>query len=206
MNRSCEHNKPVFLCLKTPRLAATVLLGLAVSLFCAGLAWAQPDDVVLEGDVLQQVEGLRERAGTVQQDIDNLDLDLERIVEEHNATRVNLDQLTMALADSRIRLDEARALRERQVELISQRMVAVYKADEVTIFSILLDSTSFSDFYDQTHYMMKIGEQDAKLDKQLRETADEISDITDEIDSNRDRKSTRLNSSHTDISRMPSSA
>ncbi|HDY74257.1 MAG TPA: hypothetical protein ENH51_04010, partial [Euryarchaeota archaeon] len=146
MNRSCEHNKPVFLCLKTPRLAATVLLGLAVSLFCVGLAWAQPDDVVIEGDVLQQVEGLRERAGTVQQDIDNLDLDLERIVEEHNATRVNLDQFTMALADSRIRLDEARALRERQVELISQRMVAVYKADEVTIFSILLDSTSFSDF------------------------------------------------------------
>ncbi len=165
-----------------------IAIGFSLALLGSGLAWAQPetpDDVVLEGDALSQVQDLRSQSDSVQAEIDNLNLALERVVEEHNATRVNLDQLTMDLADSRIRLDQARQLRDRQEEIFSQRMIAVYKSDDINVFSILLNSNSFSDFYDQTRYIMKIGEQDAKLEKQLRETAEEIEDITAEIDDNR---------------------
>ena len=41
------------------------------------------------------------------------------------------------------------------------------------------------------------------VDEQIR---DDVMDVLDHAEDERDRKSTRLNSSHTDISRMPSSA
>ncbi len=160
-------------------------LGAAFILLFASLGAAQPEDVVLEGDVLQQVEGLQGQAAQVQAQLDELDLELETVVEEHNATRVLLDQLTMDLADSRMRLDEARARYNAQMDMMSERMVAIYKADDVNMFTILLSSSSFGEFYDSARYMVKISEQDAKLEAQLQKSADEISELTDKIDNDR---------------------
>lgn len=167
------------------RIAVSLALAVGLVLLFAGVCVAQPQDVVLEGDVLEQVQSLQDRAADVQTDLETLDIELETTIEEHNATRVLLDQLTMDLADSRMRLDEVRAQHNAQTELMAERMVVVYKADEVNMFTILLTSASFSEFYDSARYMVKISEQDAKLEAQLRESAEEISELTDQIDHDR---------------------
>ena len=68
------------------------------------------------------------------------------MVEQHNTTRFQLDQLTMQLADSRHLLDIASAQYDAQEKLMSYRLAAVYKADEVNIVSVLINSNSLSDF------------------------------------------------------------
>lgn len=168
-----------------PRISVSLMLAACMVFLISSVGAAQTEDVVLEGEVLDQVKSLQERASDVQADLEKLDIELEMTVEEHNATRDLLDQLTMDLADSRARLDDIIAQYNAQSELMSQRMVAIYKADEVNMFTILLTSSSFSDVYDSARYMMKISEQDAKLEAQLRESSNEISELTDQIDNDR---------------------
>ena len=169
----------------TLRLSVALTLAAGFILLFASLGSAQPDEVILEGGILEQVEGLQGQAGQVQAQLDKLDYELEQIVEEHNATRVFLDQLTMELADSRMRLDEARAQHSAQSKIMAERMVTVYKADEVNMFTILLSSASFGEFYDSSRYMLKISEQDARLEAQLQQSANEISELTNQIDRDR---------------------
>ena len=113
------------------------------------------------------------------------EFELEKVVEQHNTTRFQLDQLTMQLADSRHLLDIASAQYDAQEKLMSYRLAAVYKADEVNIVSVLINSNSLSDFYEQTLYLARISEQDAKLEKQFKESADNIRTLTDVNDRKR---------------------
>ncbi len=115
----------------------------------------------------------------------NLNRDLEKVVEHHNATRVELDQLTIELADSRRRLDSAIAQHNAQEKLMSDRLAAIYKAGEVNIMSVLLNSTSLSDFYEQARYITKINEQDTRLERQFEDSAEKIRTMTDDIDRKR---------------------
>ncbi len=164
---------------------AALAMALALLLACAATGSAQPADFSLEGEAREQVESLSKQAADVQAQIDELDRRLEITVEEHNATRVRLDELTMELADSRIRLEKARAQYQAQEELMSQRLVAIYKADEVNVFTIILNSDSFDDFLNQTYYITKVSREDAKMKARLEDYADEIESITNEIDAKR---------------------
>ena len=151
----------------------------------AGPLAAQPSATEPHGDAGRQVQSLQSQADAIKRDLATLDRELESLIELHNATRVNLDSLTMELADSRQRLDDMRAKHEAQEKVLIDRLAAVYKAGEINFISILLNSTSLSDLYEQTRYIAKISEQDSKLEQQFRADAEAIENLTEEIDHKR---------------------
>ncbi len=167
------------------RLTFVILVGLAFILLANGPALADPVNYDPAGQAQQQVQSIESQAATVKAEMDGLNRELEKVVEEHNVTRVKMDQLTMQLADSRQRLDAALAQRDTQEKMIINRLTTVYKAGDINFISILLNSDSFSDFYEQARYLTKISEQDAKLEQQFRDSADQISNLTEEIDQKR---------------------
>lgn len=172
-----------------PRMVAAILLGLFLSGLPVGLAMAQPvDPVVPPGDVRQQIDSLQAQADATRKEVQELNHQLEVVVERHNATKIEFDRLTLELADSRARLEAALADQNAQEQLLNDRLKAVYKAGEVNFMSILLNSRSLMDFYEQARYIAKISEQDAKLERQIEERADEISFLTDEIDHQRSQQ------------------
>ncbi|MHB8792160.1 MAG: C40 family peptidase [Thermoleophilia bacterium] len=169
------------------RILFAVVLGLMILLVPAGLVMAEPDSDPA-GVAQQQIQTIESQAEAVKMEMAALNRDLEGIVEQHNATKVLLDQLTLELADSRVRLDYTLAQHGKQERLVSDRLAAVYKAGEINLMSILMNSSSLSDFYEQSRYIAKINEQDTKLEQQFRESAETVQSLTNEIDQKRSKQ------------------
>lgn len=161
-----------------------VVGGLLLILLPTTLASAAPDSSA-PANTGPELATLEQQAESFRAEIASLDRELEIAVERHNAARVRLDQLTMELADSRILLDSAHREHAAQQEIISQRLTALYKSDDINIASILINSSSLSDFIEQTYYLAKIGEQDTRLESQYEATADRVESLTSEIDEKR---------------------
>lgn len=166
------------------RLFIAVVSGLMIVMIPAGLVMAEPESESAV-QAQRQIQTIESQAELVKAEMAILNHELEGIVEEHNATKVVLDQLTIELADSRVRLDWALDQHGKQERLVSNRLTAVYKAGEINLVSVLLNSNSLSDFYDQSRYISKISEQDTKLEQQFRESAGIVQALTDEIDQKR---------------------
>lgn len=163
----------------------TMLAGITLALVPLGPALAQPDNSGPQGEAGLQVQSLQAQADAIRKEMAALDHELVVVIEKHNATRVYLDMLAMELADSRQRLDSMLAQRDAQEKVLTQRLAAVYKAGEINFMSILLNSRSLSDFFEQTRYIARISEQDAKLEEQFRASAETIETLTEEIDNKR---------------------
>ncbi|MFA6001215.1 MAG: NlpC/P60 family protein [Thermoleophilia bacterium] len=168
--------------------AATCLMSLLVVMCLAVPVFAQTADSYPQGDAGAQVDSLQSQANALRAELDVFNHDLEGIVEKHNATRTELEQLTIELADSRQRLDEMTSQHSAQKKILTDRLTAVYKTGDINVVSILLSSNSLSDFFEQSRYIAKISEQDAKLERQFKSSAENIRDLTDGIDQKRSRQ------------------
>ena len=88
------------------RILLAAFLGLLILLTPTSLALAEPEPAE---QTQQQIQTIEDQANAVRGELANLNLELEKVVEHHNTTRFQLDQLTMQLADSRHLLDNASA-------------------------------------------------------------------------------------------------
>lgn len=169
------------------RLLAAAILASALIMTSSAAVFAQiaPPTADPEAAAQQRVATLEEQADLIRTEIARLNHELELIIESFNSTRVKLDELTMQLADSRSRLDAMRARHAREEQELSNRIVSIYKAGEVNVLEVLINSGGFNDFYVQMGYLKKVNEQDYKLKEQYKHSANQISDLTDEIDARR---------------------
>ncbi len=133
-----------------------------------------------------QLQDLQAQASEIQYQVRGLDHDLELLVEKENATKINIDNLTTQLADSRHRLDDARALHDVEEGQIAARLNAIYKAGNLNIMDVLLCSGSLADFYEQALYMTKINDQDLKLETRFTNDTAAMQMLVDSVD--RERK------------------
>lgn len=166
------------------RIFISAVMSLVIVLVPAGRVMAEPESNPA-GQAQHQILSIESQAEAVKAEMAVLNHDLEGVVEQHNANRFLLDQLTMELADSRIRLDWALAQHGKQEKLVSERLAAVYKAGEINLINVLMNSNSINDFYEQSRYIAKINEQDNKLEQSFRESAETVQSLTDEIDDKR---------------------
>lgn len=174
--------------IKCLALAASCLIGLLLAMWLAVPVLAQTAGIEPEGEAGAQIDSLQSQVSALRGELDILNHDLEGIVEKHNANRTELEQLTTELADSRQRLDDMTSQHSAQKKILTDRLTAVYKAGDINMVSVLLSSNSLSDFFEQSRYIAKISEQDAKLERQYKNSADNIRDLTDEIDQKRSRQ------------------
>ena len=169
------------------RYLIALIIGSFLLLLAGSTALADPGDNPA-AEAQQQIQSIESQAATIKTEMDGLNRELEKVVEQHNSTQVELDQLTMKLADSRRNLTDAIAQHDAQEKLINNRLTAVYKAGDVNFMSILLNSGSISDFFEEARYMTKISEQDAKVEHQFADSTDQIQLWTDQIDQDRKKQ------------------
>lgn len=169
------------------RISLSLTLAITILLALVNVAPAQtlPASVEPVASARLQVQSLQQQADAIKAEIADLNHQQELLVESYNQTRVRLDQLTMDLADSHIRLDNMWARYEAERQQLSDRLVSIYKAGEVNVFEIIVNSEGFNDFYVQLGYLKKVNDQDYKLQEQFKYSAKEISNLTEEIDAKR---------------------
>ncbi|MDP9189325.1 MAG: peptidoglycan DD-metalloendopeptidase family protein [Actinomycetota bacterium] len=90
------------------------------------------------------------------------------------------------LDDARARLVELRSRLQRAVELLEDRLVAIYKTGEPDLLTVVLQSDGFDDLLERTEYMERLEDQDSAIVGRVRELRDEMQLTVDTVKAARD--------------------
>lgn len=175
------------------RAAAPFALTLAVALCAAVLLWSwvspaaagptETQPVRLSGAVKMQVDDLQSHAGFVQAEIDSLDTELERHTESYNELSVKLDQINVRMADLRRQLGQAQAEYAGRVNMLEERIRAVYKSGgRDQLLQMLFLSEGLDDLISRIRLVSTLADQDHRLVDNLNESTDKLDTLLRDID------------------------
>ena len=92
---------------------------------------------------------------------------LEDVEEQLAAKEAEIEQTL-------IEIEEARQTEEDQYEAMKKRFVASYESPRDTYFSILLGSTSFSSFLNNTDYLRMVADYDSKMLERYKQAKEDV--------------------------------
>ncbi len=101
------------------------------------------------GSLQSDITVLQRRQVSIQADLDAKRAELARVQESLRLQRIRLSRLKARLAESRAAL--------------SDRLVALYKADKPDVVTVVLDSHGFADLLTRTEFMQRVSNQDARI-------------------------------------------
>jgi murein DD-endopeptidase MepM/ murein hydrolase activator NlpD len=78
------------------------------------------------------------------------------------------------LLDAQNRLEELRNRLSRAIEILEERLVAIYKAGEPDLLTVVLDSSGYDDLLERTEYMERLEDQDASIVERVRGLREEM--------------------------------
>lgn len=114
---------------------------------------------VLTSDISSQTK----RIGTLQSDIDRLSARQHKLQTSLDAKREELAAVQRRLRAERARLTRLKARLTVVRRALAERLVALYKADEPDIITVVLESEGFEDLLTRTEFMTRVSRQDAKI-------------------------------------------
>jgi murein DD-endopeptidase MepM/ murein hydrolase activator NlpD len=114
------------------------------------------------------IEGYTERIDDLQGDITSLQARQIRIETDLAAKREELDRIQDDLRAERIRLVRLRARLAESRAALSERLVALYKADQPDVVTVILESDGFADMLERTEFMQRVSEQDLRIVDRVR--------------------------------------
>jgi Skp family chaperone for outer membrane proteins len=82
--------------------------------------------------------------------------------------------LAQRVAEARARLAETRARLQRALEVLAERLVAIYKGDVPDVTEVILESDGFDDLATRADYLQRIEEADADLAARVRELRNQV--------------------------------
>ena len=133
------------------------------------------------------IAGYSRRIGTLQEDIGVLQRKQVSIQGDLDAKRAELAKIQARLRAERARLVRLRArLAEARVAL-SQRLVALYKADKPDVVTVVLEAEGFADLLSRTEFMERVSDQDARILGVVREAKAEATATAKRLDRLEDR-------------------
>lgn len=113
----------------------------------------------LAGDIRtlsEKVRGLRGRVGALEKKQSSIEGDLnQQIARQQKVAR--------ALDVSRTRLASLRRRLKRSKEVLAARIVAVYKAGDPTILTVVLESKGFAEMVERATYIREVAKQDRRI-------------------------------------------
>lgn len=161
-------------------LALCVILASPGRALAATLSEMEERQTQLEqeaADLEDKLQSMREDAAqkkeyqaTLQQKIDNLQLQIDE-------ARDNIDELNGNITTLTLKLEQSEKEIEDTMQQFKERLVALYKAGNVSTLEILLDSESFSDFATRSEMVKTMTVHDEllmeKIEKYMNDTKEE---------------------------------
>jgi len=151
------------------RLAVVILVVIGVVL-PAFVVTADADAVPLA----EQKARAKEEAQRIKEQLDLLDADLGRAVEDYNLARIKLGEAegrvkkaTRELKVARLELAQARAV-------LQERVIGLYKQRPVDIVDVFFQSSDFDELATQLKVVREIGEQDSDIVDEVERTESRV--------------------------------
>jgi murein DD-endopeptidase MepM/ murein hydrolase activator NlpD len=114
------------------------------------------------------IEGYTSRIDDLQGDITTLQERQIRIETDLTNKREELDRIQDDLREERIRLVKLRARLAESRAALSERLVALYKADKPDVVTVILESDGFADMLERTEFMQRVSQQDLRIVDRVR--------------------------------------
>ena len=126
-----------------------------------------------EGVLTSTIQGYSQRIGALQGDIDTLTTRQVRVETDLAAKREELQKLQDELRRERIRLTQLGARLAESRAVLSDRLVALYKADKPDVVTVILESDGFADLLERAEFMERVSDQDGRIINDVREAKQE---------------------------------
>ncbi len=109
------------------------------------------------------IAGYSRRIGRLQGDISVLQARQAKIQGDLDAKRAELARIQARLRAERARLVRLRARLAEARAALSERLVALFKADKPDVVTVVLEAEGFADLLSRTEFMQRVSEQDARI-------------------------------------------
>jgi len=175
-----------------PTVAAVVLVALLCLL--ALTARAPADDLQSKLDAKQaELEHVKDTKGVLTSEISRYSSQIDRLTGEVAALRTreaavqqDLDRAEAELASEQHDLRILRERLARSIEALEDRLVDIYKADEPSAVSIVLESDGYDDALSRYEYLQRIQDQSSEIVGRVRELRDDTADTVARVRATRD--------------------
>ncbi len=120
------------------------------------------------------VEEKEAEARRVQQQIDMLKAQSQKIAEEYNSAMSELESVRMLISENEERLEKAQKDYQRSKNILENRLRAIYMLGDVSSVEVLLEATSVDDLLNRYDFMRYISKQDVAIFVKMKDLRTEI--------------------------------
>ena len=139
--------------------------------------------------VSEELAKAEEQLTYVQEELSKAVVELQEMDDKINEYQATLDQvnsqyaeLQQKVTESETKLEEAKEKYESKLNLLKNRMVAIYKHGETRYLDVLMNSRSIIDFISKYYVVQRIAEIDSKTIEDLKEQKLELEKINNELE------------------------
>jgi murein DD-endopeptidase MepM/ murein hydrolase activator NlpD len=173
--------------------AAAAMIAAVVMIFAvAGRAPAADLDSKLD-DKQTELDQAKEKKGVLTTEISRYNAQIDQLTGEVAALRTReaavQEELVQAEAELEAEQHNLKILRERlarTIDALEERLVDIYKADEPSAISVVLDADGYDDALGRYEYLQRIQDQNADIVGRVRELRDDTADTVARVKSTRD--------------------
>jgi len=140
-------------------------------------AAATPDKVIIATKQPTSLAELIRAADDAELQIKRLDEALEIAVEEYNGAQVRLEALNADLTQVRIDLTRREGELQAKQDLLTARLVWMYKVGDYTWLDALLGSGSLADAESQVDFFRRLGRQDEEDEEEFNALVDQVVEL-----------------------------
>lgn len=118
--------------------------------------------------------------------ISELEGEVAELRNKEAVAAAELAQKEAELAEAQARLEILRDRLTRAVEILEDRLVAIYKSGEPDLLTVVLQSNGFDDLLERTEYLQRLESQDSSIVDRVRELRDEMEQTVNTVKAARD--------------------
>ncbi|MBR3039504.1 MAG: cell wall hydrolase [Lachnospiraceae bacterium] len=122
----------------------------------------------------QQKEQLEVKQGDLKSKLNELNTELGEAADRMEAVESKIAAKEQEIDETLKELEEAKATEEAQYEAMKKRFKASYEAPKETYLEILIGSSSFSSFLNNTDYLRMVAEYDSRMLDKYQEMKEEV--------------------------------
>jgi peptidoglycan DL-endopeptidase CwlO len=128
------------------------------------------------------IEKAEDQATALRQLIDQLDEELSAAAEDYDYAAQKLEDTQAAIKKTQKLLSQSEADLATVQDRLNQRIVEIYKSGDLSMLSVLMDASSFSDLIGRYEQLQRLSKQDADLLTQVQDYQTQVSDRKTQLD------------------------
>jgi murein DD-endopeptidase MepM/ murein hydrolase activator NlpD len=137
-------------------------------------------------EVDQKAGVLTTEISDASQEISTLQTQVADLRNREAVLQEELERKQAELLEAQTRLEELRDRLKRAIELLEQRLIAIYKAGEPDLLGVVLDAKGFDDLLERTEFIQRLEDQDSSIVGRVRELRDEMTETVTRVKEARD--------------------